>query len=56
MRYTKLDINAYRLAQEKFDKTDPAERRTFQRYLEDAYQHLQAQANPGEGPFDPWAE
>jgi hypothetical protein len=54
--YTPTDVEAFRLAQAKYERTDPTERYSFQRYLEDAYQHLQARDNPGEGPPDPWAE
>jgi hypothetical protein len=54
--YTPTDVEAFRLAQAKFEQTDPTERYSFQRYLEDAYQHLQArQSGPGEHS-DPWAE
>ena len=55
-KYSADDAKAFQLAQEKFERTDPTERYSFQRYLEDAYAHVQAQKNPGEGPADPWAD
>jgi hypothetical protein len=55
-KFTGRDATAIQLAQKKFDSLDPTERYSFQRYLEEAYQHLEARANPGEGPSDPWFE